>query len=496
MPKKNPETEKKEVKNLPQHIEAEQAVLGTVLLNNHAYEKVSEFLLPHHFAYSVHEKIYSAFQRLIPQGRVADPLTLKDYFDQDEELESIGGHKYLLELATSAKTVVNIEDYGRIVYDKYVRRELIDIGQEMVDGAYSGDIETSAEEQIELAEKKLFEISSETDTRKGLQDFSSALNKALENVNEAIQAEGGISGVSTGLRDLDKKLGGLHNSDLIILAGRPSMGKTALATNIAFNAAEIFMRNKKTEDKENKTVAFFSLEMSSDQLAGRILAAQAQVNAHTMRTGEMDQSEFGRLAGAVRMLEKVPLYIDDTPGLSVNAIRTRARRLKRTRGLGLIVIDYLQLISGAGGRKSDNRVQEVSEMTRGLKILAKELEVPVIVLSQLNRSVESRDDKRPQLSDLRESGSIEQDADVVMFVFREAYYLEREEPTQRGIEGEDKFRQRYEDWERKKKEKRNVAEVVLAKQRHGPIGIVSLYFNGEYTEFGDLINEENIPDRM
>ncbi|MGD9639499.1 MAG: replicative DNA helicase [Alphaproteobacteria bacterium] len=472
----------------PSNVEAEQAILGAILVNNRAYEKVSEFLKPIHFAEAIHRRIFEACSRLIERGQLADPITLRDFFEQDGTLGEIGGQSYLMQLAAAAATFVSTEDYGRIIHDRYLRRELIAIGQDMAAEAYQTQIDSDAGDLIEGAEQKLFQLSNQSETRQGFSNFANALTKALATTAEAYKNEGQISGVSTGFSDLDKKMGGLHNSDLIIIAGRPGMGKTALATNIAYNAAEKFNREAKKANEKSKTVAFFSLEMSSEQLATRILSSQAQVSSHRMRTGEIEESEFNRLAAAVRELETLPLFIDDTPGLTVSNIRTRARRLKRERGLGMIVIDYLQLITPASGSK-DGRVNEVSEMTRGLKILAKELDVPVICLSQLNRSVESREDKRPLLSDLRESGSIEQDADVVMFVFREFYYLDREEPVQRPTENDEKYAERIRKWEDAKISKKNTAEAIIAKQRHGPTGIIELWFNGDYTEFGNLMKE-------
>ena len=473
----------------PSNLEAEQALLGAILVNNRAYEKISEFLKPFHFADAMNGKIFGALSTLIERGQLADPITLRDFFEQDGSLGEIGGQSYLMQRAVAAATFVSTEDYGRLIHDRYLRRELIAIGQEMAVDAYNTKIDSTAEDLIEFSEQKLFKLSNESETRQGFRSFAGALTKALSTAEQAYKNEGKISGVSTGLYDLDKKLGGLHNSDLVVLAGRPGMGKTALATNIAYNAAEKFNREAKKTGEKPKTVAFFSLEMSAEQLATRILSSQAQVPSHRMRTGEIEESEFNRLAAAVRELETIPLFIDDTPGLTVSNIRTRARRLSREKGLGMIVIDYLQLLTPASGSK-DGRVNEVSEMTRGLKILAKELDVPVICLSQLNRSVESREDKRPLLSDLRESGSIEQDADVVLFVFREFYYLEREEPIQRTTESDEKFAERYRKWEDAKIAKRNTAETIVAKQRHGPTGVVELWFNGEYTEFGNLMKEE------
>ncbi len=485
-----------EITSLPQNIEAEQALLGAILANNKAFEKVSEFLKPQHFADSMHAKIFEVISKLITRGHVADVITLKNYFEQDGTLDDVGGIKYLIKLADSATPLTNAEYYAQFIYDKYLRRELIATGFDIVNNATKEDIDSDATEQIEQAEKKLFELSNQGDINGGFVDFSQALTSSLTHIEQAYQKDGKISGLPTSLDALDNKTGGLNNSDLIIIAGRPAMGKTALATNIAYNVAE-YMMHAKDLDEKSRGVAFFSLEMSADQLASRILSTVTQTNGHKMRTGELDSAEFTRIAAAVRELEKVPLYIDDTPGLNINSIRTRARRLKRNKGLGCIVIDYIQLINGTGSKRSEgNRVQELSEISRGLKILAKELNLPVIALSQLNRGVEQRDDKRPVMSDLRESGSIEQDADIVMFVYRENYYLQNEEPQQKPSETPEHLQKRMEEWEARKRATQNVAEVIIGKQRHGPTGTVQLFWNGDYAQFGNLAKEEYLPERI
>ena len=485
-----------DISTLPQNIEAEQALLGAILANNKAFEKVSEFLKPQHFADSIHAKIFEVISKLITRGHVADVITLKNYFEQDGTLNDVGGIKYLVKLADSATPLTNAEYYAQFIYDKYLRRELIATGFDIVNNATKEDIDSDASEQIEEAEKRLFELSNQGDINGGFVDFSEALTSSLTHIEQAYQKDGKISGLPTGLDALDNKTGGLNNSDLIIIAGRPAMGKTALATNIAYNVAE-YMLHAKDLDEKSRGVAFFSLEMSADQLASRILSTVTQTNGHKMRTGELDNAEFTRIAAAVRELEKIPLYIDDTPGLNINTIRTRARRLKRNKGLGCIVIDYIQLISGTGSKRSEgNRVQELSEISRGLKILAKELNLPVIALSQLNRGVEQRDDKRPVMSDLRESGSIEQDADIVMFVYRENYYLQNEEPQQKASETPEHLQKRMEEWEARKRATQNVAEVIIGKQRHGPTGTVQLFWNGDYAQFGNLAKEEYLPDRI
>ncbi len=473
----------------PHNFEAEQALLGAILLSNRAYEKVSEFLRPEHFADPVHGRIFAACGKLIERGQMANPVTLKTYFDSDGGLTEIGGTAYLAQLANAVVSVVNAEDYGKLVFDLHLRRALIGLGEDLVNDAFAPDLDTTAVDQIGTAEAKLYDLATTGQTEGGFEAFNAVLKDAITAAEAAHKRQGKLSGVPTGLIDLDGKLGGLHDSDLLILAGRPSMGKTALATNIAFNAAYAYreevdaLGRKKAVD--GAITAFFSLEMSSEQLATRILAEQAEIASHKIRQGELSNEEFERLVMAAQNLHRLPLFIDDTPALSISAVRTRARRLKRQHGLGLIVIDYLQLLRGAATH-SENRVQEVSEITRGLKALAKELGVPVIALSQLSRAVEQREDKRPQLADLRESGSIEQDADVVMFVFREQYYLERAEPGQRPEENQEKFNERHTKWQQRCEEVWNTAEVIIAKQRHGPVGTVRLSFHGEYTKFGNL----------
>lgn len=454
----------------PHSREAEQALLGTLLLNNQSYEKVSDFLRSYHFADEVHGRIYEAIQTLIDRGQMADPITLKAYFDQDNDLESVQGGEYLAALAGSVISVINTEEYGRLIYDLYLRRQLIEVGEDMVNQAYLYDLDHNASHQIEGAEKKLFDLATSGYSQKSFHSFAGALTQAIETARVAFKRDSHVVGVTTGLLDMDRWLGGLHPSDLVILAGRPSMGKTALATNIAFNAA--------LSQESGGRVAFFSLEMSAEQLAMRLLAQESGVPSDRIRRGEISHDDFPTFVDVSRRLQHLPLYIDDTPALSISSLRTRARRLKRQGGLDLIVIDYLQLLQGGDGRRQENRVQEISDITRSLKALAKELNVPVLALSQLSRAVEQRDDKRPQLADLRESGSIEQDADVVMFVFREEYYESRREPA----EGTDKHRE----WQQRMADIYNVAEVIIAKQRHGPVGTVRLFYEGRLTKFGNL----------
>lgn len=464
----------------PHSLEAEQALLGALLHNNLAFERIVDFLRPEHFSDATHGRIFEAISNLIARGHIADPITLKEYFDKDDALSEVGGGQYLAHLAASVISIINTEDYGRKIYDFYLRRQLIDVGETIVNDAHTHELDISATDQIEVAEKKLFDLATVGNQERGLQTFSFALKQALTSADIALKRDNHVVGVTTGFKEMDKCLGGFHPSDLIILAGRPSMGKTALATNLAFNAARTAM-----EKKEGAAVAFFSLEMSSEQLANRILGQESGLSSDLIRRGDIGKSDFPRLVEVSNRLNSLPFFIDDTPALSVPALRTRARRLMRQEGLGMIVIDYLQLLSSPGKKSSDNRVQELSEITRGLKALAKELSVPVIALSQLSRAVEQRDDKRPQLSDLRESGSIEQDADVVMFVYRDEYYLARKKPT-----GSD---DKIAEWEKSLAAVTNVAEVIIAKQRHGPIGIVRLHFEGRLTKFSDLADTAYLP---
>ena len=474
----------------PHNIEAEKALLGSLLVDNRTYERVSEFLRPEHFAVAEHRLIFEACAKLVERNQTADPVTLRGHFAKDDALANVGGPVYLMELADSAVTVINAGEYGRLIHDHYLKRELIALGEDVVNRAYACDLDEPGPIQIEMAEQGLYELATRGEYEGGFAAFSDTIRNALEIAEAAHKREGRLSGVPTGFRDLDAKLGGLHASDLIILAGRPSMGKTALATNIAFNAARAF-RTERKEDGTTKAVdgamvGFFSLEMSAEQLATRIISEKTEISSDRIRRGMVAKEKFLDLVAASTELQKLPIFIDDTPALSIGAMRTRARRLKRQHGLGLIVIDYLQLIAPAAGSRHDNRVQEISEITRGLKALAKELDVPVLALSQLSRAVEQREDKRPQLSDLRESGTIEQDSDVVMFIFREQYYLERAEPVQRADEALDKYLERHERWKQRGDEAYNKAEVMIAKQRHGPIGNVKLFFEGEFTRFGDL----------
>lgn len=463
-----------ELQGAPQNLDAEQALLANLLHDNIAYEHIGDFLRHEHFADIINSKIFQGITRLIDRGQVADPITLRDYFEKDNELKAIGGAEYLAELAASSLSISNTKDYGRIIYDLYLKRQLIHLGHEITTNAQSAELDSSAINQIETAEQYLYDLSTKGDFERGVIQFRDALNQALESASKAYKRDSKVVGITTGFRDVDESLGGLHPSDLIIIAGRPAMGKTALATNIAFNAAKATLRGK----NEGAPVAFFSLEMSAEQLAQRILSSESGVTSDKIRRGDLRDNDFMKFAEVSRELASLPLFIDDTPALTISAMRTRCRRLKRKEGLGLIVVDYLQLIQGSGRNKNDGRVNELSEITRQLKALAKELDVPVIALSQLSRAVESRDDKRPQLADLRESGSIEQDADIVSFVYRQAYYDQRNEPDPDSPD--------HAVWAEKLQKVYHQADLIIAKQRHGPVGTIKLYFDSHLTRFGDL----------
>jgi replicative DNA helicase len=477
----------------PANTEAEQALLGALLVNNSAFHRVAEFLEAQHFAEAVHGRIFAAVAKLVERGQIANPVTLKNFFDQDVALQEIGGAQYLVRLATSVVTIINAEDYGRTIRDLYLRRQLITIGEEVVNDAYAHDLDRDAPQQIEIAEKHLFELATTGQREGGFQPFVDALGKAIGMAETAFKRSGRTTGISTGFIDLDALLGGLHPSDLVVLAGRPSMGKTALATNIGFHAARHYKAAREPDGRmvaeDGGSVGFFSLEMSAEQLATRILAEESGVSSNNIRKGEVSNQDFDSFVAASHRLSSAPFYIDDTPALTIAALRTRARRLQRQHGLDLVIIDYLQLVRGSlDGRGSENRVQEISEITRGLKTLAKELNVPVLALSQLSRAVEAREDKRPMLSDLRESGSIEQDADVVMFVYREEYYLRNREPRPGS---EDHFK-----WQTEMEAAHGKAEVIIGKQRHGPTGTVQLQFEAEVTRFSDLASDDHLPARM
>jgi replicative DNA helicase len=486
------------IRTPPYNPEAEQTLLGALLINNAAYLRVAEFLQPEHFGNAMHGRIFAAIGKLIERGQIANPVTLKNLFDQDGALTDIGGAQYLARLAEAAAAIVNATDYGRIIHDLHLRRQLIALGEDIVNDAFRQDLDDSAEEQIERAEKTLFDLATTGQAEGGFRPFATALTSAINMAEAAYKKSGKVVGVATGFRELDRLLGGLHPSDLIVLAGRPAMGKTALATNLAFFAAKNYKPPPTSElrnvAEDGAVVAFFSLEMSGEQLATRILGEESGVSSDRIRRGDVSHEDFDRFVQASHRLAAVKLFIDDTPALSVAALRTRARRLMRQQGLGLIVIDYLQLLRPANQvRTQDNRVQEISEITRGLKALAKELNVPVLALSQLSRAVEQREDKRPLLSDLRESGSIEQDADVVMFIFREEYYLLGRMPMRRPDDKDEQHDAEVQKWQAQCDKVHGLAEVIVAKQRHGPTDTIKLVFDAKTTKFDNYAASDHIP---
>jgi replicative DNA helicase len=473
----------------PANVEAEQALLGAILINNDAYDRVSDFLRSDHFIEEIHRRVYDIAGSLIRAGKVASPITLKTFLGDHDLGGGLTTQQYMARLAMEATTIINAHDYGRAIHDLAVRRELIQIGEDVVNVAYDAPVDSTPREQIEEAEKRLYQIAEGGRYGGGFQKFSEALKIAVDMAAKAYERDGHLSGVATGMHDLDHKMGGLQASDLIIVAGRPGMGKTALATNIAFNIAKAYRGEVKpdgtTQTVNGGIVGFFSLEMSSEQLATRIIAEQSGVPSYKIRRGDITEQEFHLVSQAMFDMQQIPFYIDQTGGISIAQLTARARRLKRQRGLDLLVVDYLQLLSGSKA-KSDNRVQELTEITTGLKALAKELAVPILALSQLSRQVEQRDDKRPQLSDLRESGSIEQDADVVMFVYREEYYLKNKEPRPGSEE--------HVAWMSEMERAHGRAEVILGKQRHGPTGTVELSFEAELTRFGNLARMDAMPE--
>jgi len=468
--------------NLPHNIEAEQQLLGAILTNNDIFDRIASIIGAQHFYDPVHARIYEIAAARIQKNALASPVTLKAFLEDDEGLKELGGPAYLARLAGAAISGFAARDYAQMIYDLSIRRELIALGRDISAQAAEVNVESEPREQIIEAEQRLYKLGEEGQGETGFQSFLKAVTDAVMVANAAYQRDGGLAGVSTGLQDLDKKLGGLHKSDLLILAGRPSMGKTSLATNVAFNIAKAYKKGQLPDGSDGAVnggvVGFFSLEMSAEQLAARILSEASEVPSEQIRRGDMTETEFRRFVEAAKTLEACPLYIDDTPALPISQLAARARRLKRTHGLDALFIDYLQLVRPATAK--DSRVNEVSEITQGLKAIAKELQIPVVALSQLSRQVESREDKRPQLSDLRESGSIEQDADVVMFVYREEYYKEREKP---GDAEMDKMAA----WQDAMEAVHGKAEVIIGKQRHGPIGSVDLSFEGRFTRFGNLV---------
>ena len=467
----------KAIKNLnnkqPSNLEAEQALIGSILINNDILDEVSNSINPSTFYDPAHVKIFEVIKNLNNKGMIANPITLKNFFEKENTLNEVGGTEYLVRLTRFSGSVKQATDYAKVIHEMYLRRELIQISDQLSsDTLNANSNEQNAENIIEDTEKSLFNLAEKGSFSRSFVQFKHALDQTIEMATLAMQSDQGIVGVPTGLSELDQKLGGLHKSDLIILAGRPSMGKTALATNIAYNAAQNILKKQ-----EQSSVAFFSLEMSSEQLSTRILSEQAKIKSDDIRKGKVTEEEINRYIETSRNIYELPLYIDETPAITIATLSNRARRIKRLSGLSLIVVDYIQLMR-SNSNKNDNRVQEISEITQGLKALAKELSVPVLALSQLSRAVEQRDDKQPQLADLRESGSIEQDADVVMFVYREEYYLERKQPKLGSIE--------HAEWQSKMNDVNGLADIILGKQRHGPTGTVKVEFEGIYTKFKDL----------
>tara|TARA_X000001036_G_scaffold357750_1_gene340091 strand:- start:1949 stop:3382 length:1434 start_codon:yes stop_codon:yes gene_type:complete len=459
----------------PSNIEAEQALLGSILVNNDIIDEISTIVNATTFYDPAHVKIYEVIESLNNKGMIANPITIKNFFEKDNMLKEVGGTEYLVKLTRFSGSAKQAIDYAKIIHEMYLRRELVLISDKLsADTLDANAREQNAENIIESTEKSLFDLAERGSFSQSFLKFNQALDQTIEMATLAMQSDQGVVGVPTGLTDLDEKLGGLHKSDLVILAGRPGMGKTALATNIAYHAAQNLMSRQ-----EKSSIAFFSLEMSSEQLSTRILSEQARIKSDDIRRGKVTEDEINRYIETSRNIYNLPLYIDETPAITISTLSNRARRIKRLFGLNLIVVDYIQLMrSPNSNNRNENRVQEVSEITQGLKALAKELKVPVLALSQLSRAVESRDDKKPQLSDLRESGSIEQDADVVMFVYREAYYLENKQPKLGSIE--------HAEWQSKMNDVNGLADIILGKQRHGPTGTVKVEFEGIYTKFKDL----------
>ena len=461
----------KQENKLPSNIEAEQALIGSILVNNDIIDEISNIVNHKNFYDPLHSKIYNLIENLHNKGMIANPITLKNSFENDAALSEIGGTEYLVKLTRFSSSVKQSIDYAKIVHEKFVKRELVQISETLSDEAVDETIDKTGENIIQDTEKSLFDLAERGTFHQSFLKFNQALDQTIEMATNAMKSDLGIVGVPTGLNDLDERLGGLHRSDLVIIAGRPSMGKTALATNIGYYAAK-----KILDDNKKSSIAFFSLEMSSEQLSTRILSEHSRIKSNDIRRGKVTEEEFNRLIETSRNIHDLPLYIDETPAITISTLSNRARRIKRLFGLDLIIVDYIQLMT-TSSKRYDGRVQEISEITQGLKALAKELSVPVLALSQLSRAVEQRDDKKPQLSDLRESGSIEQDADVVMFVFREEYYLERKEPKLGTIE--------HGEWQAKMNEIIGSADIIIGKQRHGPTGNIKVEFEGIYTKFKD-----------
>ena len=460
---------KDQFKELPNNIEAEQAVIGSILVSNDIFDEISTLISSINFYDPMHQRIFEAVESLIYKGMLANPITLKNYFE--DEKDDLDVPEYLVKITKFSTSVRQAVEYSKIIYDMFVRRELIKISEQTIDSAKLNELDTNGQTIIENSERLLFDLAEKGSFNSSLVKFDEAMKQTIEMASAAYKNEEGIVGVPTGLRDLDDKLGGLHQSDLIIIAGRPSMGKTSLATNIAFNAAQ-----KLQESGKKSSIAFFSLEMSSEQLSTRIISEQARISSNDIRRGRISDEQFDKFLETSKNIAELPLYIDETPAISIAAMSNRARRIKRLFGLDMVVVDYIQLMRGTTYNK-DGRVQEISQITQGLKAIAKELGVPVVALSQLSRQVEQRDDHKPQLADLRESGSIEQDADVVMFVYREGYYLSRKEPREATVE--------HAEWQAKMNEVAHLAQIIIGKQRHGPIGNITLEFEERFTKFKD-----------
>ncbi|MFC7537343.1 replicative DNA helicase [Sphingomonas sp. GCM10030256] len=487
-----------EAPSLPQNVEAEAALLGALMLDNRLVEDIQLKLRAEHFFEPLHGRIYEAILRLTDRNMVANPVTLRPLFEADEAMKEVGGAAYLAQLTGSGAAIIGARDFAQQLYDLALLRSLVAVGRDMVEGALDTSHDVLPLDQIERAETELYKVAEQGGGEGKVKPFAEASRLALETAEKALNSGGHLSGLTTGLDGLNSKIGGLHKSDLIIVAGRPGMGKSSLATNIGFACAQRYLRDQEDGIEPAKSaggpVALFSLEMSADQLATRILAEESGISSENLRMGKISQAEFRNLARAAGELNALPLYIDDTPGLTIAGLRARARRLKRQKGIGLVIIDYLQLLQGSGRSSSDNRVQEISEISRGLKQLAKELDVPVIALSQLSRAVEQREDKRPQLSDLRESGSIEQDADMVWFVYREDYYIQAKEPK-RPNEGDDsKVWEAHQQWQQDIERVYGLAELIIAKQRHGATGKVRLRFDARITKFSDAADESYLPE--
>ena len=485
--------ENQEISEKFQNFDAEIAVIGCLLWDNKSYEKIADFLIEDHFIDLNNKNIFKTIKRLLDKNILVTPITLKNYLEENDK-DSFDNYTYLNQIKDSAPSTQNAYQYARLLYDLHIKRSLIGIGKNIIQDTISNEEDLEGINLIENAENDLYNLSQTGSSDRKYSLFGESLKKAIDVIDQSFKREGKIAGLPSGLKDLDKKLGGFHNSDLIIIAGRPSMGKTALGTNIAFNAAKKF--KEKEDEFGNKTtidggkIAFFSLEMSSEQLATRVLAEQSKISGDKMRKAELNKEDFKKIAKVSSELENLNLVIDDNPILTISSLRARARRLRRLYDIDMIIIDYLQLMSGSQNVKNDGRVQEISEITRGLKAIAKELNIPIIALSQLSRQVEQREDKRPLLADLRESGTIEQDSDVVMFIFRESYYLERMEPVKKPDEQNDRYNERHQRWRELCESRYNIADIIIAKQRHGPTGAIKTHFDPNFTKFSDLTRTE------